>query len=62
MTGAGRLHHTSVFPAVSPGRAREVDAAGGVCLESPRGAPAGNRRRTSGLPQYLTDTTRRTLA
>lgn len=38
------------------GRTPEVDAAGGVCLESPRGAPAGNRRRTSGLPHHLIET------
>ena len=42
------MNHTSVFPPVSPGRAREVDAAGGVCWGAQKQSgpeSAGNTRR-----------------
>ncbi len=49
-------HDEEVIDDASPRRAREVDGGSGVCWESPRGAPAGNRRRTSGLPHHLIST------
>ena len=48
------MNHSSVFPPVSPGRAREVDAAGGVCLGAQmKTAPGGAGNTTEGLPNPM---------
>ena len=49
------VNHSSVFPPVSPGRAREVDAAGLVCWRAQmKTAPegAGNTNEDLSHPMY----------
>ena len=46
------MNHSSVFPPVSPGRAREVDAAGGVCWVASKDDPGGGAR-TPSIPRGL---------
>ena len=41
------MNHSSVFPAVSPGSAREVDAGGGVCCGASKDDPGGGARTPS---------------
>ena len=47
------MNHMSVFPPVSPGRAREVDAAGLVCWGAQmKTAPVGARTPVTPGPRH----------